>query len=494
MNSNFSFKIFNQLEEKLKEDWLALEQNSNFFFFQKYYYAKNLIEVFKINLFFIAVVYDKNKPVAIFPLEIKSYKKVKILQWLGSNQSDYCCPIIKNDIFKDHQKFEFIWEEILKEIENFDIIFLNKQPEYIEKTSNPFVQFLKNVFHSKAYQIELSKIDDNLSYIKNNKFTSEFKRTKKKLTENYQVEFQNYFLANQIDLIDELHQDGMLKIRMYAMIQNDSSSINHFLKTGPYKTDRLNVRSVKVYVDGALGSRGALLIDDYSDRKGHRGIIVTPIDSISKLAFKLAGTKFQMNTHAIGDRANRIVLNAYRDALFDYRDPRWRIEHAQVISEDDIDLFNYKIIPSVQPTHATSDMYWLYDRIGKKRAENAYAYKSLLNKSNVIALGTDFPVEDVSPIMTFYSAVVRKDINEYPEDGFQTENALSRLEALIGMTRHGAYANFEENEKGSIEVGKFADFIILDNDLLDIRENRIPNTKIVATFVNGELVFNRRFN
>ena len=139
-------------------------------------------------------------------------------------------------------------------------------------------------------------------------------------------------------------------------------------------------------------------------------------------------------------------------------------------------------------------MYWLYDRIGKKRAENAYAYKSLLNKSNVIALGTDFPVEDVSPIMTFYSAVVRKDINEYPEDGFQTENALSRLEALIGMTRHGAYANFEENEKGSIEVGKFADFIILDNDLLDIQENRIPNTKIVATFVNGELVFNRRFN
>jgi predicted amidohydrolase YtcJ len=139
-------------------------------------------------------------------------------------------------------------------------------------------------------------------------------------------------------------------------------------------------------------------------------------------------------------------------------------------------------------------MYWLYDRIGKKRAENAYAYKSLLNKSNVIALGTDFPVEDVSPIMTFYSAVVRKDINEYPEDGFQTENALSRLEALIGMTRHGAYANFEENEKGSIEVGKFADFIILDNDLLNIQENRIPNTKIVATFVNGELVFNRRFN
>ena len=204
MNDNFTFKIFNQFKNKLKEDWLALEANGNFFFFQKYYYAKNLIKTLKINLFFIAVVYDKNKPVAIFPLEIKSYKKVKILQWLGSNQIDYCCPIVKNDIFKSYQKFEFIWKKILKKIDNFDIIFLNKQPEYIEKTLNPFVQFLKNSFHSKVYQIELSKIDDDLSYIKNNKFISEFKRTKKKLTENYQVEFQNYFLANQIDLIDKI--------------------------------------------------------------------------------------------------------------------------------------------------------------------------------------------------------------------------------------------------------------------------------------------------
>ena len=170
----------------------------------------------------------------------------------------------------------------------------------------------------------------------------------------------------QIDLIDEMHKEGLLKIRIYAMIDNNPESLNYYLDSGPYKTDRLNVRSVKVYVDGALGSRGALLIDDYSDRKGYRGIIRTPIDSIQKLALKLAGTQFQMNTHAIGDKANRIVLNAYRDALFDYRDPRWRIEHAQVISENDLDFFNQKIIPSVQPTHATSDMYWLYDRIGKK--------------------------------------------------------------------------------------------------------------------------------
>ena len=298
----------------------------------------------------------------------------------------------------------------------------------------------------------------------------------------------------QIDLIDELQKDGALKIRIYAMIENDPSSLEHYLELGPYKTDRLNVRSVKVYVDGALGSRGALLIDDYSDRKGYKGIIRTPIDSVNNLAFRLAGTKFQMNTHAIGDKANRIVLNAYRDALFDFRDPRWRIEHAQVIAKEDFDLFNTKIIPSVQPTHATSDMYWLNERVGPIRAKYAYAYKELLDKSQIIAFGTDFPVEDISPIMTYYSAVARKDINGYPDEGFQIENSISRGDALMAMTRHGAYANFEEDEKGSIEVGKFADFVILDNDLITSAENRIPLTNIVATFINGELVFNRRFN
>ena len=299
---------------------------------------------------------------------------------------------------------------------------------------------------------------------------------------------------SQIDLIDELQNDGILKIRIYAMVENEPKTLEYYLNSGPYKTDLLNVRSVKVYADGALGSRGALMINDYSDRKGFKGIIRTPIDSIQNLAFKLAGTGFQMNTHAIGDDANRIVIKAYRNALFDYRDPRWRIEHAQVVSEDDFELFNSKIIPSVQPTHATSDMYWLNDRIGPKRAKNAYAYKKLLEKSGIIAFGTDFPVEDISPIMTFYSAVVRKDISGYPEDGFQIENALGRLDAILAMTISGAYANFEEDEKGSIEIGKFADFIILDNDLIESEESKIPYTNIVATFINGELVFNRRFN
>jgi predicted amidohydrolase YtcJ len=278
------------------------------------------------------------------------------------------------------------------------------------------------------------------------------------------------------------------------MIENNLEDVDYYLEQGPYKTDKLNVRSVKVYADGALGSRGASMIDEYSDRRGYFGIIRTPIDSINSLAFKLAGTKFQMNTHAIGDNANRIVLNAYRNALFNYRDPRWRIEHAQVINEKDIDFFNLKIIPSVQPTHATSDMYWLYDRVGKERASLAYAYKELLERSGVIPFGTDFPVEDISPIMTFYSAVVRKDLNGYPDDGFQMENSINRGDALYAMTIHGAYSNFEEDEKGSIEVGKSADFIILDNDLMKSTEIRIPSTNIVATFIDGELVFNRRYN
>ena len=297
----------------------------------------------------------------------------------------------------------------------------------------------------------------------------------------------------QIELIDSLHNSGVLKIKIYAMIDN-GPDVDYYLKQGPYKTERLNVRSVKVYADGALGSRGASMIKEYSDKKGYFGIIRTPIDSIKSLAFKIAGTKFQMNTHAIGDNANRFVLNAYRDALFNYRDPRWRIEHAQVVNEEDIQLFNQKIIPSVQPTHATSDMYWLYDRIGKKRAEHAYAYKELLEQSSVIAFGTDFPVEEVSPFMTFYSATVRKDKDGYPDDGFQVENIIGRGDALYAMTIYGAYANFEEDEKGSIEVGKSADFIILDNDIMTSIESRIPLTNVVATFVNGELVFNRRYN
>jgi len=298
----------------------------------------------------------------------------------------------------------------------------------------------------------------------------------------------------QIMLIDSLQKQGILDIKIYAMIENDKESVDYFIENGPLKTPKLNVRSVKVYADGALGSRGASLIKPYSDRLNHYGLMRTSIDSIQRLALKLAGTKLQMNTHAIGDNANRIVLNAYKDALYNYRDPRWRIEHAQVIHPDDYDLFNPKIIPSVQPTHATSDMYWLYDRVGKNRGEFSYAWADLYEKSGVIALGTDFPVEDISPIMTFHAATIRQDSEGFPEDGFQMENALRRGDALLGMTYFGAYANFEENEKGSIEIGKAADFVILDNDILRVSPPRIRGTQVVATFIDGELVYSRRDN
>ncbi len=294
-----------------------------------------------------------------------------------------------------------------------------------------------------------------------------------------------------IELIDTLQKQGKFKLRMYAMISNRPENRDYYLNKGIYKTDRLNVRSFKVYSDGALGSRGAAMREPYSDMPGHFGAMITTADSLDYLAEKFAASEFQMNTHAIGDSANIAVLRAYKKALEGKTDRRWRVEHAQIISPQDFSYFddNNNILPSVQPTHGTSDMYWAEDRIGAERMKGAYAYKELLNKTGSIALGTDFPVEQVNPMYTFYAAVARKDLKNYPENGFQMKDALTREEALKGMTIWAAFANFEENEKGSIEVGKFADFTILDKDIMKVDENELPNTKVVATFINGEMVY-----
>ena len=294
-----------------------------------------------------------------------------------------------------------------------------------------------------------------------------------------------------IELIDELQKEGKFKLRIYAMISNSPENMDYYLENGIYKTDRLNVRSFKIYSDGALGSRGAAMREPYSDAPGHYGAMITPADSLDYLAAKLAASQFQMNTHAIGDSANIAVLRAYKKALEGQTDRRWRVEHAQIIPPEGFEYFgkDHNIIPSVQPTHATSDMYWAEDRVGAKRMEGAYAYKALLDKSGIIALGTDFPVEHVNPMYTFYAAVARKDLKNYPEDGFQMKDALSREEALRGMTIWAAFANFEEHEKGSIEVGKFADFTVLDRDIMAVDEDEIPNTKVLATFINGEMVY-----
>ena len=290
---------------------------------------------------------------------------------------------------------------------------------------------------------------------------------------------------NVIKIIDSLQQAGELKMRIYAMVSVSDTNIDYFTKNGIIKTDRLNVRSFKVYSDGALGSRGAAMKKSYSDKHNHFGALVTPLEDLKRYAEKIAASDFQMNTHAIGDSANYVMLKTYKEVLKDQKDRRWRIEHAQIIDKPDFNYFN-NILPSVQPTHATSDMYWAEDRIGSERIKGAYAFKDLLNTYGKVALGTDFPVEKVSPFLTFYAAVARKDLNNYPENGFQMENALTREETLKGMTIWAAFSNFEENEKGSIEVGKMADFIILNKDIMTVEAEKIPFIQVEETYVGGE--------
>lgn len=289
-----------------------------------------------------------------------------------------------------------------------------------------------------------------------------------------------------IEIIDSLQTSGDLKMRMYAMVSYSEENLDYYLDKGITKTDYLNVRSFKVYADGALGSRGAMLKAPYSDKPNHSGLMVTDLETIKKSAERIANSDFQMNTHAIGDSANRAVLETYTKVLQGKKDRRWRVEHAQIVSDEDFELYK-NIMPSIQPTHATSDMYWAEDRVGEERIKGAYAYKQLLNAYGKVALGTDFPVEHVSPFLTFYAAVARQDLDAYPEGGFQMENALSREETLKGMTIWAAYSNFEENEKGSIEVGKFADFIILDKDIMTIDAKAIPEIKVLKTVVGGEV-------
>lgn len=294
-----------------------------------------------------------------------------------------------------------------------------------------------------------------------------------------------------IELIDTLQQQNQLKLRVYAMVSNSPENLKHFLSRGIIKTNRLHVRSVKVYADGALGSRGATLRAPYSDKHDHFGAMITPMDQLDSLAGIISKAGYQMNTHAIGDSANISVLRAYKKVIKDKEDARWKVEHAQVVSPEDFKMFSTAIIPSIQPTHATSDMYWAEDRVGAERIKGAYAYKTLLENAGIVVLGTDFPVEQVNPMHTFYAAVARKDLQQFPEDGFRIQEALSREETLKGMSIWAAYSNFEEDEKGSIEAGKLADFVVLDTDIITCPEADIPNTQVISTFIAGEQVYSK---
>ena len=295
----------------------------------------------------------------------------------------------------------------------------------------------------------------------------------------------------EVDRIDALQKSNDLKMRLYVMLSDKPSTYtSKYFTDGGYVTDKLMVKGIKVYGDGALGSRGACLLQPYSDKAGWPGFLLSSPAHFDSLAAKLITTDFQMCTHAIGDSANRIILNIYAKYLKGKNDKRWRIEHAQIMNPADFHLFgDNSIVPSVQPTHATSDMYWAAERLGAERLKGGYAFKQLLEQNNWLPLGTDFPVEEINPFKTFLAAVARQDAKGFPAGGFQMENALTREQTIRGMTIWAAKANRMEKQVGSIEVGKKADFILLDKDLMKVPSDSILQVKVLKTYLNGERVY-----
>lgn len=295
---------------------------------------------------------------------------------------------------------------------------------------------------------------------------------------------------DDIELLMKMHSEGSLKIRDYAMVSIGIRNVEYFTKKGIIKTPRMNVRSFKLYADGALGSRGACLLSPYSDEKSKTGFLLTSAKEMDTYFSQIIKSGYQANTHCIGDSANRLVLDLYGKYLKNKNDRRWRIEHAQVVNPADMNKFGkYSIIPSIQATHGTSDMYWAGDRLGKEREKHAYAFEELKNQNGILPNGSDFPVEAVSPLFGFHSAFARQDAKNYPAAGYQMENALSKQDALKAMTIWSAYANFEEKERGSIEKGKMADFVILEEDIMKIDASKVRNTKVKNTFIGGEKVY-----
>lgn len=295
----------------------------------------------------------------------------------------------------------------------------------------------------------------------------------------------------EIQLLNQAKLDGKLKIDIYPMLLFDDPHLDDYLFNGLGKNEGVSCRSVKLFGDGALGSRGAALLEPYSDDPENYGLMRVSPDFVTELTEKVAKSDFQLNAHAIGDSTNQVILKAYYQALKDKPNRRWRIEHAQIVQPEDLKYFSENIIPSVQPTHAISDMGWAGDRLGA-RIKYAYAYKDLLNQAGLLALGTDAPVEEINPYRTFYAATARKNSKGEPKDGFQTENALSREEALRGMTIQAAFAQFEEDFKGSLEPGKQADFVILADDIMEIDADQTLNPQVIGTFVKGKSVYNYR--
>ena len=294
-----------------------------------------------------------------------------------------------------------------------------------------------------------------------------------------------------IDQLQKIYEKGQLKIRNYAMVAANDSSVKTFIERGFYESDRLEVKSFKIMGDGALGSRGACLLAHYHDAPTKGFLLSTP-EQLDHMIEQIANSPFQANAHAIGDSANRILLDIYGKHLTNNANRRWRIEHAQIVAPEDFHKFEkYHILPSIQPTHATSDMYWAKDRLGEKRLKGAYAYKQLLESYGKVAIGSDFPVEHYNPMYGFHAAVARVDAKGFPKGGFQMENSLSREEALKGMTIWAAYSCFQEYKRGSIEKGKDADFIIMEEDIMTAPFEKLRSIRPVRTVVAGETVYRK---
>ena len=293
-----------------------------------------------------------------------------------------------------------------------------------------------------------------------------------------------------IELIRKMQTEGRLTMRLNTMIDPDDATMDYYMPNGPFTSDHLTIRSVKLYADGALGSRGAKMKAPYSDDPKKTGLILFDTSFYKKVMQKAYDAGFQVNMHAIGDEAVHYVLNLYGGFLQGKNDRRWRIEHAQIVDPADFELFGkYNIIPSIQSTHATSDMGWADERVGLERIKGAYAQKQLLEQNGWLVNGTDFPIENINPLLTYYAAVFRKDLQGQPEDGFQMENALSREEALRSITIWAAKGSFEEDVKGSIEPQKLADFVVLDHDLSTATDKEVLHTKPIVVFSSGKKVF-----
>ncbi len=298
--------------------------------------------------------------------------------------------------------------------------------------------------------------------------------------------------VEDINMIQDLQSKKELSMRIYAMLACSEENLSYVSRNGMIFDDMLTVRSMKFYLDGALGSRGALLKGDYCDQLGHKGLQLMTIPKFEMYQLFLLNKGFQVCVHAIGDSANTIALNTFNKNIPEGYDARWRIEHAQIVSGKDQKLFSKRsIIPSVQPTHATSDAAWADSRLCNTINKGGYAYQNLLRQSKIIALGTDFPVEGISPIHTFYSATQRMDAGGVLEKPFIGEQALSRKQALWGMTLWAAHANFDETRTGSLETGKLADFVVLNTDIMTAEPSKILKSKVKATYLGGAAVYSR---